>query len=72
MADDVLRVFALVTEHALVEPLVKCLQVLHVELQALALQALTLIAPGPNIASTSPEHILHPDKMLFKRMMYLL
>jgi len=44
----------------------------HTELQLVALSALRLIAPGPCIASTPPDHILHPDKMLFKRIVYLI
>lgn len=70
IAGDVLRVFTFVVEQGFVEPLVKCLHLQHPELQSLALDTLRLIAPGPSIASTPAEHILHPDKMLFKRLMY--
>eukprot|EP00026_Physarum_polycephalum_P001739 Phypoly_transcript_01741.p1 GENE.Phypoly_transcript_01741~~Phypoly_transcript_01741.p1 ORF type:complete len:1057 (+),score=244.85 Phypoly_transcript_01741:163-3171(+) len=70
IAEDVLRIFSLVLEQGFVEPLVKCLYLQHIELQLLALSSLRLIAPGPCIASTPHDHILHPDKMLFKRIIY--
>jgi Ca2+-binding EF-hand superfamily protein len=70
VAEDIVAIFEVVVKSNLVSHLIRLLQegADHPLLQFQALRALSFFLPGPRVASTPKESVLHPSKMFFKKL----
>jgi hypothetical protein len=69
VADDIVRIFEYVVRGSFVPILVKLADSSPTpQIQWEALRCLTYFAPGPRIASTPENSLLHPSQMFFKKL----
>lgn len=67
VADDIVQLFELLARLSVVPALVVCLRS-SPAVAASACRCVRLIAPGPRIASTPEDSLLHPAQMFFKKL----
>jgi len=69
IVDDIAHLYEQIVRHNLPRKWIEQLKAVDMPmLQFQALRALTLFVPGPRIASTPTESVLHPSKMFFKKL----
>jgi Ca2+-binding EF-hand superfamily protein len=67
IADDLVQLFELFVRNALLTPLLACARATPA-IAAAAVRCVRLLAPGPRIASTPADSLLHPSQMFFKKL----
>lgn len=69
-ADDIVRIYETIVRGNLVPLLLKLTEPDNApQVQWEALRSVTYFAPGPRIASTPEDSLLHPNQMFFKRLL---
>lgn len=67
IADDVVQLFELFVRLSLLAPLLACARATPA-VAAAAVRCVRFLAPGPRIASTPADSLLHPSQMFFKKL----
>eukprot|EP01087_Luapelamoeba_hula_P013814 TRINITY_DN3982_c1_g1_i5.p1 TRINITY_DN3982_c1_g1~~TRINITY_DN3982_c1_g1_i5.p1 ORF type:complete len:859 (+),score=157.44 TRINITY_DN3982_c1_g1_i5:1017-3593(+) len=69
VAEMIIKIFELVVQTSITPRLVHLLQYTNsAQTQELVLRIFTYLAPGPRIASTPEDSLLHPNQMFFKKL----